>query len=664
MNKGQTVASTEIGDASAPLWAPSPAAVRHTAMDAFQTAAAAVGGHDMASYGDLHCWSVDDRSAFWSLVWDYCGIIGDKGARVLSDGAAITKARFFPDARLNFTENLLRSDGASEAIVFRAENGETRRVTREELRGTVSKIRQFLVEGGLREGDRVVAVMPNLPETIAVMLAVASLGAVWASCSPDFGAQGILDRFQQVEPVFLVSCDGYYYNGKRHQLRDKIAEVAASIPSLKQTIIVDFIGEAEAASAAIANSTTLERIIEGRKDRQIVYERFPFSQPLYILFSSGTTGKPKCIVHSAGGTLIQHLKEHRLHCDIHSGDRLFYFTTCAWMMWNWLASALASGATLMLYDGSPFHPNGETLFKYAQEERITHFGTSAKFIESVKKGGIEPGKCFDLSKLRVLMSTGSPLSIDSYAFVYEAIKPDIHLVSMSGGTDIVSCFVLGAPILPVWAGEIQAAGLGMAVEVWDDDAKRIWQQKGELVCTSAFPSMPLGFWNDKDGQKYLETYFSRFDNVWCHGDFAEQTSHGGFVIHGRSDTTLNPGGVRVGTAEIYNQIDKMVEIADAVCVGQDFDGDVRVVLFVRLSDNCVFDQDLVARIKARIRQGATPRHVPSKIVAVAEIPRTKTGKIAEIAVRDTIHGRVVRNVEALANPESLKLFESLAELSA
>ncbi|KDV07608.1 acetoacetyl-CoA synthetase [Brucella suis 1330] len=556
----------------------------------------------------------------------------------------------------------MRHKGDGEAIVFRGENKVERRLTWNDLHALVSKLQQFMLSEGVQPGDRVAGMMPNMPEAVALMLAASSIGAVWSSCSPDFGVQGVLDRFGQIEPKLFFACDGYWYNGKRIAVADKVAEVTAKLPGLKRAVIVTYLGEAEAVADKAEKGIALYAALEPFKAKPVEFTQLPFDHPLYILFSSGTTGIPKCIVHRAGGVLLQHLKEHRLHADLRDGDRFFYFTTCGWMMWNWLASGIASGATLMLYDGSPFYPDGNVLFDYAAAEGMTYFGTSAKFIDAVLKAGLKPGETHDLSALRTISSTGSPLSPEGFAFVYDAIKKDVHLASISGGTDIVSCFVLGVPTEPVWQGEIQGAGLGMAVDVWNDDGKPVRGEKGELVCTKAFPSMPLQFWNDAQGEKYQAAYFERFDNIWCHGDFAEWTEHGGIVIHGRSDATLNPGGVRIGTAEIYNQVEQMPEIAEALCIGQDWDRDVRVVLFVRLAEGVVLDDDLKARIRTKIRTGATPRHVPAKIIAVRDIPRTKSGKIVELAVRDIVHGREVKNREALANPEALEFYRDIAEL--
>ncbi len=648
---------------AAPLWVPDEDRIASSSLTAFTGAARDRTGQALSSYADLHAWSVEDREGFWDLVWDFCGVVGEKGGRVLVDGDRMPGAAFFPDARLNFAENLLRKSGSGEAMVFHGEDKVERRLSWDELRALVSKLQQLFVSLGVKRGDRVAAMMPNMPETIAAMLATASLGAVFSSCSPDFGEQGVLDRFGQIEPVVFVAPDGYWYNGKAIEVAEKVAAVAARLASVRKVLIVDYLGTSADVAATIDKAASLNEALEPFAARAITFERLPFSQPLYILFSSGTTGAPKCIVHSAGGTLLQHLKEHRLHAGVEDGDRFFYFTTCGWMMWNWLVSGLASGATLLLYDGSPFYPDGNALFDLADAEKMTYFGTSAKFIDSVRKAGLKPIRSHDLSSVRTISSTGSPLSPEDFHFVYDGIKRDVHLASISGGTDIVSCFVLGVPTEPVWEGEIQGPGLGMAVEVWDDDGRPLRSGKGELVCTKAFTAMPIGFWNDPEGTKYRAAYFERFDNVWCHGDFAEWTPHGGIVIHGRSDATLNPGGVRIGTAEIYNQVEQMPEILEAICIGQDFDNDVRVVLFVRLAEGVVLDEDLEKRIRAKIRIGASPRHVPAKIVAVGDIPRTKSGKITELAVRDVVHGRAVKNKEALANPEALELFRDLPQLA-
>jgi len=644
-----------------PLWRPNEQDLKSSPWMAFSEFAGKRAGLSLTDPLALHEWSISDREGFWSAVWDFCGVRGKKGERIIENGDAMPGAQFFPDAELNFAENLMSRTGAEPAMLFRAEDKGQRAMSWDELQALVSRLQQAFRAHGVQEGDRIAAMMPNMPETVACMLACASIGAIWSSCSPDFGVKGVLDRFGQIEPKLFISCDGYWYNGKRQDVTAKLVEIAASLKP-NATIIVPMLDDGEAVARAVSGAQTLAAFTADYTDKPVEFEPLPFAHPLYILFSSGTTGVPKCIVHSAGGTLIQHLKEHRIHCGLEPGERLFYFTTCGWMMWNWLVSGLAVGATLCLYDGSPFYPDGNVIFDYAAEERFAVLGTSAKFIDAVRKGGLEPRKTHDLSSLRLLTSTGSPLSPEGFNFVYEGIKPDVHLASISGGTDIAACFVLGIPALPVWKGEIQGPGLGMAVDVWDEHGQPIKGEKGELVCIRPFPSMPVGFWKDADGSRYHSAYFDRFKNVWCHGDFAEWTPHHGIIIHGRSDATLNPGGVRIGTAEIYNQVEQMDEVVEAICIGQDWDDDVRVVLFVRLAEGVALDAALQAKIRAKIRTGASPRHVPAKIIAVSDIPRTKSGKIVELAVRDIVHGRPVKNQEALANPEALELFKDLPEL--
>jgi acetoacetyl-CoA synthetase len=644
-----------------PLWTPSADVLQSSPMACFRMAAEGASGRDLPDYWALHRWSVEEPGAFWSLVWDFCGVIGDKGEPLVVDTDRMPGARFFPDASLNFAENLLRRSGPADALVFQGEDGIRRRLSWDELAGLVSRLQQALLGLGVGPGDRVAAMMPNVPETIAAFLATASIGAVWSSCSPDFGPRGVLDRFGQIEPVVFFAADGYVYGGKTIGLAGKLAEIVPGLPTLRATIIVPCLGDAAGVADGLS-AVTLDAALAPYEPAPLRYSRLPFAHPLAILFSSGTTGVPKCIVHSAGGTLLQHLKEHQLHCGIVPEERVFYFTTCGWMMWNWLVSTLASEATLLLYDGSPFHPSGNVLFDYAEVERAAVFGTSAKFIDSVSKAGLRPAETHDLGSVRLIASTGSPLSAESFDFVYSAIRPGVHLASISGGTDIVSCFVLGIPLLPVWRGEIQGPGLGMAVDVWDEAGQPIRGEKGELVCTRPFPSMPVGFWNDADGAKYRAAYFERFPGVWCHGDFAEWTSHGGIIIHGRSDATLNPGGVRIGTAEIYGQVEQIPEVIEALAIGQEWDNDVRIVLFVRLREGAALDEALETRIRIRVRSGASPRHVPARIVVVPDIPRTKSGKIVELAVREMVHGRPVRNREALANPEALEYFADLPQL--
>lgn len=619
-------------------------------------------GISVATFEALHAFSIAEPEKFWQSVFDDCTIISEsKNTTVLENPSAMPGAMWFPDARLNYAENLLRRRDEADAIVFWGEDKIKRRLTHRALYDLVSRTAQALAAMGVGVGDRVAGIMPNMAEAIIAMLATTSLGAVWSSASPDFGADGLLDRFGQIEPTVLFTVDGYFYNGKAHDCRPKTAEVVKQIPSIKQVVVVPYVEAAPDITAA-PHAILFDAFIDTFKAATISFRRVPFDHPLFILFSSGTTGVPKCIVHGTGGTLVQHMKEHRYHCDIKADDRVFYFTTCGWMMWNWLISALASGATLLLYDGSPFYPDGNILFNYAEVEAATFFGTSAKYIDALAKAGLSPIKTHNLKKLRAVASTGSPLAPASFDYVYQHIKGDVHLASISGGTDIVSCFVLGNPLGAVYRGEIQAPGLGMAIDVFDEDGTSLNGKKGELVCTKPFPSMPVGFWNDPDGAKYKAAYFERFPGIWHHGDYMERTEHGGFVIHGRSDATLNPGGVRIGTAEIYRQVEGMAEINEAIVVGQEWEGDVRVVLFIVLVDDAVLDDSLSHAIKTRIREKCTPRHVPARIIAVADIPRTKSGKITEIAVRDVIAGRAIKNTSALANPDALAYFRDLDEL--
>lgn len=644
------------------LWQPDLNALAKKPWGRFSRSASEIAGADLNTFEALHAWSVEDTEGFWNLVWDFTGIVGEKGRPVISDQMAMPGARFFPESRLNFAENLLKKQGIDNAIVFRGEDKAADKYSWDDLRNAVSRMQQFMMDAGIGTGDRVAAMMPNMPETVIGMLAATSLGAVWSSCSPDFGEGGVLDRFGQIEPKMLIACDGYWYNGKQIDVREKLQAITAKLPTLERVVVVDYLGGAVDVAGKIENAYDWDAATASYSPKALHFERLPFSHPLYILFSSGTTGIPKCIVHSQGGTLIQHLKEQQLHCGIEEGDRVFYFTTCGWMMWNWLVTVLASGATLMLYDGSPFAPAGEVLFDYASEERFTFFGTSAKYIDAVRNAGLRPAESHDLSELRMMTSTGSPLAPENFRFVYDGIKSDLHLASISGGTDIVACFVGGIPSRPVGIGEIQGPMLGMAVEVWDEDGNPVVGQKGELVCTKPFPSMPVGFWNDPNDEKYHAAYFERFEGVWCHGDFAEWSENGGMIIHGRSDATLNPQGVRIGTAEIYNQVEQLDEVVEAICIGQDWEGDVRVILFVRLAEGVELTDDLVSKIKSKIRTGASPRHVPAKVIKVTDIPRTKSGKITELAVRDVVHGREVKNKEALANPEALDLYVSIPEL--
>lgn len=648
--------------AEQPLWRPSKEAVEASSMTRFRRAANERYGLQLGDYPALHAWSIDNLPGFWDLMWDFAGVVGEKGAPVLEHGERMPGARFFPNARLNFAENLMRRRGPAPAMIFRGEDKVSYQISFDELHALVSRLQQALRAAGVGKGDRIAVMLPNMPESVAIMLAAASIGAIFSSCSPDFGERGVIDRFGQTKPKVFFACDGYWYAGKRIEIAEKLGTVVKNLVSAEKVVIVPYLGEAKAVAAKLPRAVDLESFLAPFQPKPVAFERLPFDHPLYILFSSGTTGVPKCIMHCAGGVLLQHLKEHKLHCGILPGDRMFWFTTLGWMMWNWLVSGLAAEATLMLYDGSPFHPKNDAMFDYAQNEKIDFFGTSAKFIDAAKKAGLRPRDTHDLSKMRVLASTGSPLVPESFDYVYEAVKPDVHLASVSGGTDLCACFVGSDPTSPVWRGEIQAAALGMATDVWSDDGKPVREQRGELVCYKPFPSMPIQFWNDPDGSKYHNAYFDRFPNVWCHGDFAEWTKHGGMIIHGRSDATLNPQGVRIGTAEIYAQVEQIGEVVESIAIGQEWEGDTRIVLFVRLRDGVTLDDALLARIKQQIKVGASPRHVPAKIVQVADIPRTRSGKITELAVRDMVHGRPVKNTEALANPEALELYRDIAAL--
>jgi len=638
-----------------PLWTPAPERAARTDMARFMSRAG------FSDYGSLHRWSVEKSPEFWSLLWDFCEVRGTKGGRALVDGDRMPGAKWFPDARLNFSENLLRRRDDADALVFWGEDEVSRRLSWKELHELVARIARALAAAGVKKGDRVAGYLPNLPESVAATLATASLGAIWSSSSPDFGAQGVLDRFGQIEPKVLFCSDRYLYGGKEFDSLEKVRDVVGRLPSVERCVVLPYAADRPAVDR-VPKAQRLDEFIAPHPAGEIAYEPVDFNHPLYILYSSGTTGVPKCIVHGVGGTLLQHLKEHRLHSDVGNGDRLFYFTTLGWMMWNWLVSGLASGATLLLYDGSPFVGRARILFDYADAEGMTHFGTSAKYIDAVAKVGLEPMKTHRLEALRAVLSTGSPLAPEGFDYVYASVKRDVCLSSISGGTDIVSCFVLGNPASPVWRGEIQAKGLGMAVEVFDDKGRPLEGEKGELVCTRPFPSMPIGFWNDPGDAKYRAAYFETYPNVWRHGDWCEVTEHGGIVIYGRSDAVLNPGGVRIGTAEIYRQVEQLDEVVESLVVGQDWQGDVRVVLFVKLKEGVELDNARIAKIKQRIRDNTTPRHVPDKVLQVPDIPRTKSGKIVELAVREIVHGRPVKNLEALANPEALDAFRGRPEL--
>jgi len=644
-----------------PLWTPSADRVAQANLTRFIARVARDIDPAVKDYPSLYRFSNERPLDFWPAVWTFTRIIGDRGERAAVDLDRMPGARFFPDARLNVAENLLRRSDDTPAIVFRDEAGRHRSLTSAALRAAVDRFASALQRLGVGPGDRVAGYLPNIPETVVAALGAAAIGAVWSSCSPDFGVQGVLDRFGQIAPVVLVAADGYAYAGKSHDCLARLAEIARALPGVRQVVVVPHV-EDRPALESIPHSVRWDEFLASGSADELRYERFPFDHPLYIMFSSGTTGIPKCIVHGAGGTLIQHLKEHQLHCDVRAGDRVFYFTTCGWMMWNWLISALASEATLILWDGSPVHPRTETLFDLADAERVTLFGTSPKFVDAIAKAGVEPAVSHRLDSVRTITTTGSPLVPESFDFVYQRIKGDVHLASISGGTDIIGCFVGGNPAGPVWRGESQARLLGMAVEVFDDGGNPVRGEKGELVCTRPFPSMPLGFWNDTDGRRYHAAYFERFPGVWHHGDYVELTVHDGVIIYGRSDAVLNPGGVRIGTAEIYRQVEAVPEVLESLVIGQQWEHDERIVLFVRLSDGTSLTRELADRIRQRIRQNATPRHVPSRIVQVREIPRTRSGKIVELAVRDVVHGRPVKNLEAIANPQALDDYRDRAEL--
>ena len=645
----------------APLWSPSPERIAAANLTAFVRALQERCGVSLPDARTLYDFSIAETDAFWRSTWEFCGIHGDMGERVLDHPSRMPGARFFPDAHLNFAGNLLRRDDDAPAIIFNGENQVHRTLTFASLKRNAARFARALRRQGVGRGDRVAAFIPNLPEAVVAMLGAASLGVVWSSCSPDFGVRGVLDRFGQIAPRVLISADAYFYGGKTHDCLERLAEIVAALPTLERIVIVPYVSE-RPDIAKIRNACLWSDFV-GDGDADWAFEPLPFNHPLYVLYSSGTTGVPKCIVHGAGGTLLEHAKEIQLHGDVKPGDRVFYFTTCGWMMWNWLVSALAARATLVLYDGSPFHPGPATLFDLADATGMTMFGTSAKYIDALRKSGCRPIETHRLEAVRSLTSTGSPLVAESFDFIYSGIKRDLHVASVSGGTDIVGCFVGGNPTAPVWRGEIQTRGLGLAVDVFDDRGRPVREQKGELVCRAPFPSMPLGFWNDPDGSRYRAAYFERFPNVWWHGDYAEITAHDGVIIYGRSDATLNPGGVRIGTAEIYRQVERLDEVVESLAIGQQWENDERIVLFVRLRDGFELSEALRERIKRQIRENATPRHVPARIVQVADIPRTKSGKIVELAVRDVVNGRPVKNQEALANPEALDHFRGRVELS-
>ena len=641
-----------------PIWKPNESQILNANVTKFISFVNQERGLKLSNYWDLHQFSIDHSDNFWQLCADYCGAVGDFSGpeRV---GESMVDTQWFPEAKLNFAETMLSRRDEKDAIVFRGENKIELRLSFSDLYLQVAKVQSHMRSCGVGPGDRVAAFLPNHPAAIIGMLATTSIGAIWSSCSPDFGRQGVLDRFGQIEPKMIFVVDGYYYNGKAHDTIERVKSFLDDLPSVEKVVMVEYI---QTYTGDIENCSTLLEITSNLPDKEVEFKQVPFDHPLYILYSSGTTGAPKCIVHGHGGTLLQHLKEQQLHADIRKDDRVFYFTTCSWMMWNWLVSALASKATVMLYDGSPFYPGAKALWDFAEAEKFTLFGTSAKYIEALQKVGFSPKSGRNLEALRGMASTGSPLSAEGYDFVYSEIKDDLHLASISGGTDIVSCFVLGVPTLPVYRGEIQAPGLGMDVQVWNDEGESVRQQRGELICAQSFPSRPVFFWRDEGGQKYYSAYYEHFEGVWAHGDFAEITKHGGVVIYGRSDAVLNPGGVRIGTAEIYRQVDKIEAVLESIVIGQKWKNDVRVVLFVKMREGQELTDNLIQEIKLVIRTECTPRHVPAKILEVGDIPRTKSGKIVEISVRDIVHGLEIKNKESLANPEALEFFKNREEL--
>jgi acetoacetyl-CoA synthetase len=646
-----------------PIWEPSTERIDRANMSRFMRFVREnIGNEDIRRYAPLYDFSVRHPEKFWPLVWEFCGIRASGDFEpVLVDPGKMPGARFFPNVKLNFAQNLLRHKDERTALVFRNEWGHKREITYAELHAEVGRVAHALKESGVGAGDRVAGFMPNLPETIIAMLAATSLGATWSSCSPDFGISGVVDRFGQIAPKVLFTADKYGYGGKRFDCLEKIRGVLEKIPSIEKLVVVPYSGDALKLDG-LRNAVSWPDFA-GTGEHALQFEMLPFDHPLYIMYSSGTTGVPKCIVHGAGGTLIQHLKELVLHTDIKREDRLFYYTTCGWMMWNWFVSGLAAGATLVLYDGSPFHPDGNGLWDLADEVGITVFGTSAKWISATEKAGIKPRETHKLQQLKTILSTGSPLAPESYDYVYRDVKERVLLASISGGTDIISCFALGNPLLPVYRGELQCRGLGMEVEVLNDAGEPVYDEKGELACAAPFPSMPVFFWNDPDGEKYKKAYFSRIPGIWCHGDHALLTERETVIIYGRSDATLNPGGVRIGTAEIYRQVEQVDGVLESIAVGQHWENDERVILFVRLRDGVALDDPLRERIRKQIRENTTPRHVPAKIIQVSDIPRTISGKITEIAVRDTINGVAVKNTDALANPDALKLYRDLPELA-
>lgn len=616
---------------------------------------------NLDTFQNLYAWSIENSESFWEELWYFSDVIGDKGSEILENKNLMPGAVWFSDSNVNFAENLLNEkyrNQNTEAIVFWGEDQQKRNLNFSDLKRQVASLSQYFRDKDIKKGDVVAGFMPNMPEAVIAMLATSTIGAVWTSCSPDFGVQGVLDRFGQVKPKLLISCNAYFYNGKTHDCLEKVKTINASLNSIQNTVIVPYVNQ-----ETLEGSDYYLQILTDYAQAEIQYTRMPFNALLFIMYSSGTTGVPKCIVHGIGGTLLQHLKEHILHVNVKSEDRVFYFTTCGWMMWNWLISCLATGATLMLYDGSPFYPHANILLDYAEEEKISVFGSSAKYIDVLRKENIDFTQTHPLKNLKTILSTGSVLAPESFDYVYKNLKSDVCLSSISGGTDIISCFALGSATLPVRRGELQSKGLGMSVEIWNDNGENVINKKGELVCTKPFPSMPIFFWNDPDNKKYHDAYFTKYENIWCHGDYVSETESGGLIFYGRSDTVLNPGGVRIGTAEIYRQVEMLDEVQEAIVVGQDWQDDIRVVLFVKLRNELSLDDDLIQKIKLQIRSNTTPRHVPAKVLQVNDIPRTKSGKIVEVAVRCCIHNQTIKNSESLANPEALDEYRGRTELN-
>jgi acetoacetyl-CoA synthetase len=646
-----------------PIWTPSPERIADSNLNRFLDHINTELKKNFHDYPRLYQWSVDAPEEFWPAVWKFCDVKASRlWDEVLTGGHTMPGAKWFQGARLNFTENLLRRNDDKAAIVFCSENRRKRQMSYAELNRSVARLQSAMRVSGVEQGDRIAGFMPNMPETIIAMLASAGLGAVWSSCSPDFGANGAVERFSQIEPKVLFCADGYFFKGKEIDSLRRVKEIVQKLPSVERVVVIPYVG-LHPDIGPLQNSVSFGDFVSAPSAGEIHFEQLPFDHPLYILYSSGTTGFPKCIVHGAGGTLLQHLKELMLHTDLKEEDRIFYFTTCGWMMWNWLASSLAVGATVMLYDGSPFYPAPDTLFDYAESEKINIFGTSAKYLSALEKSGAKPVRTHDLHALKTILTTGSPLLPETFDYVYRDIKSDVQLSSISGGTDIVSCFALGNPILPVYRGELQCRGLGMKVAVYDDNGNSVVNEPGELVCEAPAPSMPVRFWNDPDNRRYRSAYFERFPGVWAHGDHAELTGSGGMIIYGRSDAVLNPGGIRIGTAEIYRQVEKLDEVLESVAVGQDWQGDTRILLFVKLRENTRLTDELAVRIKKEILENTTPHHVPAKVIQVGDIPRTINGKIVELAVRNVIHNRPATNTEALANPEALEYYRNLPELN-